>query len=170
MLVLSKCWHCADNVDIRWNVQYKSDKNFSCNSINRVFQWMIWIQLSFFLVFTLNLLIIDTLEATDVIDLSQGQRDKNNGIFIIFEKCFRTNHCYDCYSGNINSKMTNLYRKRACETLLKWIKESNSWHFDFVLLSINTNKFMHSHRFSSLWFLFQADNNIRSDDHKNRII
>ncbi len=83
MLVLSKCWHCADNVDIRWNVQYKSDTNFSCNSINRVFKWMTWIQLSFFLVFNLNLLIIDTLETSD---LSQGRRDKNNGIFIIFEK------------------------------------------------------------------------------------
>jgi hypothetical protein len=50
---------------------------------------MIWIQLSFFLVFNLNLLIVDTLEATDVIDLSQGQRDKNNGILIIFEKMFQ---------------------------------------------------------------------------------
>jgi hypothetical protein len=42
-----------------------------------------------FLSFNLNLLKVDTLEATDVIDLSQGQRDKNNGIFIIFEKMFQ---------------------------------------------------------------------------------
>jgi hypothetical protein len=39
-----------------------------------------------FLSFNLNLLKVDTLEATDVIDLSDGQRDKNNQIFNIFEK------------------------------------------------------------------------------------
>ena len=90
-----------------------------------------------FLSFNLNLLKVDTLEATDVIDLSDGQRDKNNQIFNIFEKKrFRTNHCNNCYSGIINSKMSNLYRKRGAG--VNCSNRNSSTHDWLTLLEIST--------------------------------